>query len=64
MKLQRCTICDEPTGRSDDDTIYSQVSDSPVCEDCDAALTSRRLLNLLGISTDAGILEPKEREAK
>lgn len=31
--LQMCSICDDPTGRCEDDTIYS-IEGEPLCEDC------------------------------
>lgn len=31
--LQLCSICDEPTGRCEDDTIWSKDGD-PLCEGC------------------------------
>ena len=31
---QLCCICDEPTGRCEDDTIYSADGDGPLCEEC------------------------------
>ena len=30
---QMCSICDEPTGRCEDDTIYSKDGE-PICEAC------------------------------
>lgn len=36
QKIQRCSNCDEPTGRCEDDSIYVGESNSigPLCEDC------------------------------
>lgn len=41
-KIQRCTICDAPTGRCEEDSIYIPCPDDnpgghdigPVCEEC------------------------------
>ena len=32
--LQLCSICDEPTGRCEDDTIWSEITSEPLCADC------------------------------
>lgn len=31
--LQLCSACDEPTGRCEDDTLWSE-DEEPVCEEC------------------------------
>jgi hypothetical protein len=31
---QLCTRCDQPTGRCEDDSIYLDGWEGPVCEDC------------------------------
>ncbi len=30
---QMCSLCDEPTGRCEDDTLYLD-DEEPLCEDC------------------------------
>ncbi len=30
---QLCSICEQPTGRCEDDTLWSE-SDEPLCEEC------------------------------
>lgn len=32
-KIQRCALCDEPTGRCEDDAIRCRGTE-PICEDC------------------------------
>lgn len=32
---QLCAVCDQPTGRCEDDSIYIDGIDDPVCEECD-----------------------------
>lgn len=32
--LQLCSICEEPTGRCEDDSIYFEDETGPLCEDC------------------------------
>lgn len=38
MKVQRCVICDEPTGRCEEDSIYLPLPNGddvgPLCGDC------------------------------
>ncbi len=34
--LQLCSVCEEPTGRCEDDTIFSE-DEEPLCETCYAA---------------------------
>ena len=31
---QLCSKCDEPTGRCEDDSIYTHEGEGPLCEDC------------------------------
>lgn len=32
--LQLCSLCGEPTGRCEDDSIYLDDGDEPICEEC------------------------------
>ena len=34
LTLQRCTECDEPTGRCEDDTITCSCGAGPLCPQC------------------------------
>lgn len=31
---QLCSLCDEPTGRCEDDSLYIEGDGDPVCESC------------------------------
>ena len=31
---QLCIKCDEPTGRCEDDSLYDQNDEGPLCEEC------------------------------
>lgn len=31
---QLCMRCDQPTGRCEDDSIYTEDGDGPICEEC------------------------------
>jgi hypothetical protein len=31
---QLCEKCGEPTGRCEDDAIYTEEGDGPICEEC------------------------------
>jgi hypothetical protein len=33
---QLCALCDEPTGRCEDDSIFTDDGDGPLCETCGA----------------------------
>ncbi len=41
---QLCSLCDEPTGRCEDDSMY--VNDESVCEGC-YLLSAKELVNLI-----------------
>ena len=34
---QLCALCDEPTGRCEDDSIFTDDGDGPLCESCGSA---------------------------
>jgi len=31
---QLCVLCDEPTGRCEDDSIYLETGEGPLCPEC------------------------------
>ncbi len=31
---QLCSICEQPTGRCEEDTIHHHVTDEPICPEC------------------------------
>ena len=31
---QMCSICDEPTGRCEEDSLFAEGNESPICEEC------------------------------
>ncbi len=41
MELERCVLCDEPTGNAGkgEDSFYLDNGDGPYCEDCFDILT-------------------------
>jgi hypothetical protein len=31
---QRCSLCDATTGRCEDDSIYDEETELPICDEC------------------------------
>ncbi len=57
---QLCSKCDKPTGRCEDDSIYTEDIEEPLCEDCwhetdEPSVTEERsLLNTLDFNKKGG----------
>lgn len=56
---QLCVECDEPTGRCEDDSLYTDDEHGPLCPDC-----FHRLLNLHGIDPHQGAEGGKDEQFK
>ena len=42
---QLCTLCDEPTGRCEDDSLYASDESGPYCEKCWMEMRDRNSSN-------------------
>lgn len=38
---QLCALCEQPTGRCEEDSIYIDDDTGPVCRECEAATTTQ-----------------------